>query len=103
MVKHIVMWKLKETAHGNDKKTNAQLIKDKLETLNGKIKGMLKLEVGVDVSNSRDSFDVVLYSEFLSQDDLNNYQDHPRHKAVMPFIMEARAERRVVDYEFLSN
>ncbi len=33
MVKHIVMWKLKDEAHGNDKATNAKMIKESLEAL----------------------------------------------------------------------
>ncbi len=99
MIKHIVMWRLKERADGNNKDTNAKLIKEKLESLNGKIPSMLKLEVGISFSEAKDSFDVVLYSEFKSKDDLNNYQNHPAHKAIMPFIGEVRDERRVVDYE----
>ena len=99
MVKHIVMWKLKEQAHGNTKARNAELIKEKLESLNGKIPGMLKLEVGIDFSATKDSCDVALYSEFKSKEDLNNYMNHPDHKAIMPFVGEAREERRGVDYE----
>jgi hypothetical protein len=30
---------------------------------------------------------------------LDVYQAHPDHTAVMPFILEARSERRLVDYE----
>ena len=37
MVRHIVFWKLKENAEGNDKLKNAEIIKEKLEALNGKI------------------------------------------------------------------
>jgi len=99
MIKHIVMWKLKDRANGNDRTTNAKSIKEKLESLNGKIPGLLKLEVGIDFSGTKDSFDVVLYSEFRSKDDLNNYQNHPDHKAVFPFVGEAKLERHVVDYE----
>lgn len=99
MVKHIVMWKLKDSAHGNSKEKNAGLIKEKLEALNGRIPGMIRLEVGIDFLKSESSCDIVLYSEFSSRTDLDNYQEHPEHKAVMPFIMEARSERRVVDYE----
>ena len=99
MIKHIVMWRLKESAHENDKATNARIIKEKLEALNGKIPGLLKLEVGIDFSATESSGDVVLYSEFASRATLDAYQLHPEHKAVMPFIMEARTERRLVDYE----
>ncbi len=97
MIKHIVMWKLKEQAHGNTKNANAKLIKQKLESLTGKIPGLLKLEVGIDFSATKESGDVVLYSEFESQEALENYQNHPEHKAIMPFVGEARDERRMVD------
>jgi hypothetical protein len=99
MVKHIVLWKLKETAFGNGKQENAQIIKQLLEDLNGKIPGMIKAEVGIDVSAGEASADVALYSEFLSRQALDEYQSHPLHEAVKQFILEVRSERRVVDYE----
>lgn len=99
MVKHIVMWKLKDLANGNTKVTNAKLIKEKLETLNGKIHGLRKLEVGIDFSMTKDSYDVALYSEFDSKQDLNDYQNHPEHKGIMPFVAEAKEDRKSVNYE----
>lgn len=99
MIKHIVMWRLKEHAHGNTRERNAVLIKERLESLNGKIPGLMKMEVGIDFSHTDNSSDVVLYAEFLSRKDLDNYQNHPEHKAIMPFVLEARCERRMVDYE----
>jgi hypothetical protein len=99
MIKHIVVWKLKDSAHGNTKNQNALIIKEKLEALSTKIPGILKMEVGIDFSGTDSSGDIVLYSEFVSKQDLDNYQIHPEHKAVMPFVMEARSERWMVDYE----
>jgi len=99
MVKHIVFWKLKDTALGNDKRANALLIKEKLEDLNGKIPGLLKLEIGIDFVNGDMSGDVALYSEFNSREDLDFYQEHPLHKAVQSFVLEVRSSRMVVDYE----
>lgn len=98
MVKHIVMWQLKKEAHGNDKATNARLIKEKLEDLNGKIEGLLKAEVGIDFLGN-DNYDVVLYSEVASPEALDSYQKHPLHQAVLPFIREAVCDRKAVDYE----
>lgn len=97
MIKHIVMWKLKNEAHGNDKATNARLIKEKLEALNGKIDGLLKLEVGIDFPGGN-NYDVVLYSELAKEEDLDTYQNHPLHQAVLPFIREAVDSRVAVDY-----
>jgi len=99
MIKHIVLWKLKEEANGLSKEQNAAEIKSKLESLHGKIEGLLKIEVGFDFLHSPESADIVLYSEFENREALDFYQQHPLHKAVMPFIAEARSERRVVDYE----
>lgn len=100
MIKHIVLWKLKEEANGNTKLQNAEEIRTKLESLQGKIEGLLKIEVGFDFLHSAESADIVLYAEFANKEALDFYQQHPLHKAVMPFIAEARSERRVVDYEY---
>lgn len=98
MVKHIVMWKLKDEAHGNNKANNAKLIKEKLEDLNGKIESLLKAEVGIDFLGGG-NFDVVLYSEVSSREALDSYQQHPLHQAVLPFIREAVVDRKAVDFE----
>lgn len=99
MIKHIVMWRLKESAGGNDKAGNAALLKEKLEALAGRIPGLLKIEVGLDFSGTPDSPDVVLYSELESREALEGYRSHPEHQAVFPFVKEIASERRVVDYE----
>ena len=99
MIKHIVVWKLKPSAHGNDRQANARLIREKLEGLRGKIPGLLAIEVGIDFSAADTSGDVVLYSEFADRDALKAYQTHPLHVAIVPFVAQAAAERRVVDYE----
>ncbi|MCX6177819.1 MAG: Dabb family protein [Chlorobiales bacterium] len=99
MIKHIVMWWLKDSAHGNDLQTNAYLIQKKLQDLKGKIPVIIAIEVGIDCSRSENSGDVVLYSEFSDREALAAYQVHPEHQALIPFIVEASFERRVVDYE----
>ena len=99
MVKHIVMWRLKDNVHGNDLKTNANLIKEKLEGLRGRITGIIAIEVGIDFSSTDSSGHLVLYSEFENRDALKAYQVHPEHQALISFISEATNERRLVDYE----
>lgn len=99
MVKHVVMWRLKERAHGNEKAVNALLFKEKLEALEGRIPGLVRIETGIDFAGSAASFDVVLYSEFIDREALVVYQTHPEHEAVKSFIVEATEERAVVDYE----
>jgi len=99
MIKHIVLWRLNETAYGNTKQRNAQLLKEKLLGIAGKVDGLLKIEVGFDFSNEKDSCDVVLYSEFHNNEALQRYQIHPEHEAIKKWLSEVRYERRVVDYE----
>ena len=93
------MWKLKHQAENADKAANANLVKQNLEALNGLIPGMIKLEVGIDFSQTDASYDVVLYSEFDSREALAAYHHHPLHLAVAPFIGAVREQRVLVDYE----
>jgi hypothetical protein len=99
MVKHIVFWTLKEEALGATKSENASRMKETLEGLADKIPGLLHIEVGFDFFQSKDSFDVALYCEFESREDLAAYQSHPEHLNAVEFIREVRIERKVVDYE----
>ena len=99
MIKHIVMWRLKDVAHGNDKQTNASLIKEKLLGLKGRIPGMTAIEVGFDFSRTDSSSDVVLYSEFIDRKALAEYQVNPEHEIIKPFTGDASEERRIIDYE----
>lgn len=100
MVKHIVLWKLKEKSGGKSKHDNALRLKRELEALNGKIPGMIMLEVGISTKdNENDDADVILYSEFENIESLENYHHHPEHVKIIPFVKSIRSERRVIDYE----
>ncbi|KRU28380.1 stress responsive A/B barrel domain-containing protein [Clostridium sporogenes] len=52
MIKHIVMWKLKEFAEGKSKLENANIIKINLEDLKHRIDEVKLIEVGVNINNS---------------------------------------------------
>jgi len=99
MIKHIVVWRLHDTAEGNSKEENLVKAAAMLEGLNGKIPGLIKLEMGKDVSRGDFSGDLVLYSEFESTDALAVYQKHPLHIEAAKFVSVISAERTVVDYE----
>jgi hypothetical protein len=98
MVKHVVMWKLKDFAEGASKKENALKIKASLERLKSKIKEVKYLEVGISASDAADFYDMVLISEFKDLRDLESYQKHPEHVKAAEFIGKVRLERKVVDY-----
>lgn len=50
--------------------------------MQGKVNGLLKVEVRFDFSNEKDSCDVVLYSEFENKEALHQYQVHPDHEEI---------------------
>ena len=99
MIKHIVMWKLKEFALGHAKSENAAMIKDKLEQLNEELDLIKTLEVGINDSLSNTDFDAVLISEFRSLEDLEAYLVHPLHVEIAEFIKQVRTDRAVVDFK----
>ena len=99
MIKHIVMWKLKEFAEGADKAANAAAMKQKLDACANLVPGILKFEVVLAQPRLEATYDVVLYSEFASKAALDAYAEHPDHVALKPFIGAVRAERQCMDYE----
>ena len=99
MIKHIVMWTIKEGAEGNTKQRNAELIKEKLEALYGKVPQIKKIEAGISYRHDKEDFDVVLISEFESKKDLEEYQKHPIHNIAAEFNGKVRDKRICVDFE----
>ena len=99
MVKHLVLWKLKETAEGCSKAENARRMKTELEALRGKIAEIKALEVGLNFNDSAAAYDVALYSEFESREALDIYQKHPEHVRVAALVNQLREERVVADYD----
>jgi hypothetical protein len=99
MVKHIVFWKLKEDLAGDQREQVLRRIKEGFEALQGVIPGMTHIELCTAFSKGPDSADIALYSEFVSREALEGYEQHPGHLAMVPIVREWRVERRVADYE----
>ncbi len=98
MLKHIVMWKLKENAEGNSKNENALVMKEKLESLKGIIPEIGMIEVGINAIPSDAAYDVSLYCEFRDEEAFKTYQVHPEHLKVAEFVGKINEHRVVVDY-----
>jgi len=98
VIKHIVAWKLKDEAQGNDKETNARIVKEKLEGLVGKIPGLLKAKVFKTADNCKD-FDITLVSKLESPDALAGYQSNPLHEEVAAFVRSVIDTRACIDYD----
>ncbi|MDO9631311.1 MAG: Dabb family protein [Humidesulfovibrio sp.] len=99
MIKHIVMWTLKDEAEGAGKAANAKKMKELLSGLRTLIPVLRELEVGIDVFAATPACDVVLYTAFDTRADLDAYQVHPEHLRVVAFVKQVVASRSVVDYE----
>jgi quinol monooxygenase YgiN len=99
VIKHIVMWQLKDFAEGADKAANAVKLKQLLDSCADIVPGILKFETAVAAPDLEATYDVVLYSEFESKAALDAYQEHPQHVAVKPFIGAVRQARQCMDYE----
>lgn len=81
MVKHVIVWTLKEELSAEEKKTVKQGIKEGLEGLKGKVPGIVEIKVyteGLASSNA----DLMLDSTFEDEDALKGYAVHPDHVAV---------------------
>lgn len=99
MIRHIVMWKLKEHAEGASRAENVVKMKEKLESCRDIVPGILKLEVGVEAAGLYSTCNVVLVSDFADKAALDAYQVHPTHEAVKGFIGAVAEGRQCVDYE----
>jgi Stress responsive A/B Barrel Domain len=98
MIRHIVMWKLKETAEGATRAENARKLKEKLEDCRDIVPGILRIEVGIAAPGLESTYDVVLVSDFADKAALDAYQVHPKHEALKSFVGAVRESRECVDY-----
>lgn len=81
MVRHIILWTLKEELTDQEKAAVKAEIKAGLEGLAGKIPGLLEIKVhteGLPSSN----VDLMLDSSFADEAALKGYAVHPAHVAV---------------------
>jgi hypothetical protein len=81
-----------------NKEANMATVKAMLEALPSKIESLKKMEVGIDISKSERSFDMVLISHFENQEGLDSYAPHPAHQEVVSVIKEVTMLSKVVDY-----
>ena len=100
MVKHIVLFKLKDEFPETDKLVVMNKFKEAIEALPAKISVIRKIEVGLNM-NPGESWHIALYSEFDNLDDVKFYATHPDHVAAGKIIAEAKESRSCVDYEIV--
>lgn len=99
MVKHVILWTLKEDFKGEEKENIKLGIKEGLEGLKNQIPGLIDIKVNINPLPSSNC-DVMLDSSFETEDDLKVYATHPSHVAVADGkVRPYTATRTCMDYE----
>ena len=93
MIKHIVMFKLKDK-----NKENIEKVVSALKTLEASIDVLRSAEIGVNFTESERSYDIVLTTEFDNLDGFNTYGPHPEHAPVIEIVRSLCSGSVVVDY-----
>ena len=98
MVKHIVLFKLKDTLSKDEKCEVMNRFKAAIEALPEKIEVIRKVFVGLNM-NEAEQWDICLESEFDTLDDVKLYASHPAHVEAAGILKETKQERACVDYD----
>ncbi|MBO6270214.1 MAG: Dabb family protein [Clostridium sp.] len=99
MVKHIILWQLKEEYSEEQKKEIRQGAKEGLEGLVGKVPGLLEVHVQTEMLPSSNA-DIMLDSTLTDAEALKNYAVHPEHvKVADTKVRPFTRSRTCIDYE----
>ena len=99
MIKHVILWTLKDSLSETEKADVKRGIKEGLEGLKGKIPGLTDIRVNIECLESSNA-DVMLDSTFENADALAGYAVHPEHVAVADnTVRPYTATRTCMDYE----
>lgn len=98
MVKHIILWQLKDEFSEEEKSAIKAGIKEGLEGLKGKIPGLTDIHVQTEYLESSTA-EVMLDSTFESEEALNGYSTHPEHvKVAEEKVRPYTKNRSCLDY-----
>jgi len=97
MVKHIVLWELKQEAKGEKLEDTINILNAKFKGLIGVIKGLGAIEVGSNYNGGK--FDIALYCEFSSKEAEKAYQAHSEHLKIKEIVQSLVCDRASIDYE----
>jgi lipoate-protein ligase B len=93
------MWKFADIAEGHTKEDNMKWVRDHLLVLKEIIPELKRMEIGIDVSHTDMSYDMVLLTEFESLATLGVYKAHPEHVKVSQYVSKVKTARAVIDCE----
>ncbi len=100
MVKHIILWKLKEELTPEQKATIIAGIKEGLESLKGKVPGLIDIKVNTERILPSSNADLMLDATLESPEALKGYAKHPAHVAIADTkVRPFTAARTCLDFE----
>ncbi len=100
MAKHIILWTLKSDLSDKEKENVKKDIKDGLESLKGKIPGLVDIKVTTIGRLSSSTADLMLDSTFENEEALRFYSKHPAHVAVADSkVRPFTSARSCLDFE----
>ena len=99
MVKHIVLFKLKESLSTEEKQQVMNNFKAAIEALPATIPSIRKIFVGLNI-NPDEKWDICLERQFDTLDDVEANADHPAHVAAAGILKEVKQDRACTDYIF---
>ncbi len=98
MVKHVILWQLKDELSDSERAQVKAGIKTGLEQLMGKIPGLIEIKVETNPLASSNA-DMMLDSVFEDEEALKGYAVHPEHVAVADNKVRPYTKTRVcMDY-----
>ena len=101
MVKHIILWTLKSELSEEEKTAVKAGIKEGLESLVGKVPGLIEVMVQTEGRLASSTADVMLDCTLESTEALKAYSQHPAHLEVANTkVRPYTALRSCLDYEF---
>ena len=98
MIKHIVMWKAKDSVEDIEEKLLE--FKRRGEDLKKDIPEIVGLNIELNILKSDFSKDLVLRGEYKSLEDLKIYQEHKDHVALVEYGKDFLEDKVVIDFEF---
>lgn len=95
---HMVTWRM-NGATPEERAEQADRVVRAFEATRGELPGLLRMEVGRNIVEALDAWDVALYMVFATRDDLHAYQSHPSHLRIKALVGPMRAARGQADFE----
>ncbi len=94
---HIVMWRL-NGRDADERARQAAAIVAAFEALRTRIPGLLHVDVGANIIDAADAWDVAAVMVFIDRDHLDAYQTHPDHIAIKALVAPMRSARGQIDF-----